>query len=196
MEESNVQVTENQEQNVSTPENQQNNETSKKATHKDLYNTNEEYKKSFDYEVQQAAKKAAVSLAEKKAAELEAEMTRAQELSKKSLEEQNKMLKEQIEQVKKQAVRDKEIESLKEQTAGLLAENDIPADFIGVFDFANATVDDIQAKVKTLSLYEYHQKGDFDKSVKAKLDDLLKQKPPETRVDNGGQKPPGIPQIF
>lgn len=76
--------------------------------------------------------------------------------------------------------------SLEKQAAAMLTEASIPADFIGMFNFATATAEQVKERVAQLSGYEYHKKGEFEKAVTAAVNERLKQNPPETHKGDAG----------
>jgi hypothetical protein len=143
--------------------------------------------------------------------ELRAEMQRQQRLNEEKLseserlqvmtaDEKAKYFEQKYKDTEKARARDKEVESLKTQTISMLAENGIPDIFLDVFDFGNATAEDIRQRVNLPGEYEYHPKGEFkkqlDAGIIAGINEKLKQAPPETH--NGGdlRKPNGFDKLY
>lgn len=81
-------------------------------------------------------------------------------------------------ELEKQRIRD--ADALRTQTMRLLADGGIPSEFIGEFDFENATAETIKKRVDFLGKYEIYPKGTFETKVNEALAERLKQKTPET----------------
>lgn len=101
-----------------------------------------------------------------------------------SADEKAKYYENKYNQAEQMRTRDKEVDSLKAQTKSMLTEGNIPDVFLSVFDFENATAEDIKQRVSMLAEYEYYPKGELEKRIQIRLQDKLKQKPLEV---HGGQ---------
>lgn len=107
-------------------------------------------------------------------------LSEAEKLKTMTAEEIANYYKDKFEKAEADKERMRNAESLKSQTAGLLSDNKIPAEFIKDFDFENATADSIKNRITFLSGYEIYPKGTFEAKLNEKLNEKLRQKPPET----------------
>ena len=141
-----------------------------------------DFKKRLDSYTRQSNENAIRTALQKQQRAHDESLTRAERLQAMSDAEKVKFLEEENKKLQDKWARDKEIESLKTQTAGMLNESKIPAVFLDVFDFEGATAEDIKQRVGMLSEYEYYQKGELTRLVSEGINDKLKQKTTETHV--------------
>jgi hypothetical protein len=158
--------------------------------------SNPDFKKRLD-DYTRKSNETAVRTALQKAERANNEkLTRAERLQAMSDADKVKFLEDENKKLTDRYARDKEIESLRTQTAGMLTESKIPPVFLDIFDFENATAEDIKKRVGMLAEYEYYPKGELEKQITAGVNDKLKQKTPETRGTGDGSPPPKMPQFF
>ena len=85
--------------------------------------------------------------------------------------------------------RSEEINSMRTQTAAMLAESSIPDTFLDMFNFVDVTAEEIEQRVHMLRQFEYHPKGTLEKLVAAGVNEKLKQAPPESRQPGSAGSP-------
>jgi len=166
------------------------------VNYEDVYSQDKALQSFVDKAVTKATQTAVANALQKQQRANDEKLSRSERLQAMSDAEKVKFLEEENRNLHGKFARDKEIESLKAQTTGMLTESGIPAVFLDVFNFESATAEDIKQRVAMLSEYEYYPKGEIDKRVTAGINEKLKQKQPETRTQDGGAKPPGMPQFF
>ena len=124
-----------------------------------------DFKKRLDSYTRQSNENAIRTALQKQQRAHDESLTRAERLQAMSDAEKVKFLEEENKKLQDKWARDKEIDSLRTQTAGMLTESKIPAVFLDVFDFESATAEDIKQRVGMLAEYEYRQRGTFEKAL-------------------------------
>jgi hypothetical protein len=166
------------------------------VNYEELFATDKALQSFVDKTVTKATQTAVANALEKAERANNEKLTRAERLQAMSDADKIKFLEKENKELQNKWERDKEIESLKSQTAGMLTESKIPPFFLEIFDFDIATAEDIKKRVGMLAEYEYYPKGELEKQITAGVNDKLKQKTPETRGTSDGSPPPKMPQFF
>ena len=158
------------------------------TNYQELLKTDKAFQSFLDKIVTKANETAVTNALQKQQRANDEKLSRAERLQAMSDGEKIKFLEEENKKLNDKYLKDKEIESLKTKTAMMLSENKIPSLFMDIFDFDNVTAEDISKRITALSGYEYHEKGTFDKALKAQVDiemnNKFKQKTPESHNTN------------
>jgi len=161
---------------------------SKPLDYEALYSQDKAMQSYVDKRITEATKTAVANALQKQQRAHDESLTRAERLQAMSDADKVKFLEEENRKLQDKYTRDKEIESLRTQTAGMLNESKIPAVFLDIFNFESATAEDIKRRVTMLAEYEYHAKGEFERQlsagITAGINEKLKQNTPETHAVN------------
>ncbi len=149
----------------------------------ELYKTNEDFK-SF---VATEASKAIADYQQKQQLLNDKKISEAEKLKTMTAEEKAEYFQKKYEASELEKQRMLDSEALKSQTAKLLSDNGLPAEFISDFDFTTATADSVKNRIKFLSGYEIYPKGTFETKVNNAISEKLKQKAPESGSQGGSQ---------
>jgi hypothetical protein len=180
---------------------QKENDKAPQIDYEALYGTDKTLQSFVDKAVTKATQTAVQNALQKQQRLNDEQLSESERLKEMTAEQRALYFEQKYKDAEKARARDKEVESLKTQTISMLAESGVPDIFLDVFDFNNATAEDIRQRVSMLGEYEYYPKGEFKKQLDAGIiagvNEKLKQAPLETHADSGGSnKPSDLPTFF
>jgi hypothetical protein len=140
----------------------------------ELLKTNKDFQAYVDRAVTDRTKTAVQNAIQKQQRLNDEKLSESERLKEMTAEQRAVYFEQKFKDLEKARSKDKEVESMKEQTVSMLGEHGIPAAFLGVFDFDGATAEDIRQRVGMLSEYEYYPKGELAKRVSEGVNDRLK----------------------
>jgi hypothetical protein len=82
--------------------------------------------------------------------------------------------------------REKDAEELKRTVESDFATKGIPSVFAGAINFEQVNASEIKSIVEMFGEYEYYKAGELEQRINAAVDLRLKQKTPETHIQNSG----------
>ena len=151
----------------------------------ELFKTDKALQSFIDSKVTKAVNTAISNDRQKQLQLADEKLSESEKLKGMSDREQAEYYKSKYENAQTAMQRKSQADDLKSQTLELAKEKNIPAEIIGsMFNFETATAEDIKNKLEFLSTYEFHKQGDFESELKRQLDEKLKQKTPQTHVNN------------
>lgn len=174
---------------VVQPEPNQQTPNTPSANYEDLINTDKSLQSFVDKRITEATRTAVSNAMQKQQRLNDEKLSESERLKEMTAEQRALYFEQKYRDTEKARARDKEIESLKSQTVSMLTENNIPDVFLDVFEFDNATAEDIRQRVSMLSDYEYYPKGELEKRITAAVNEKLKQTTPETHMSGGANNP-------
>jgi hypothetical protein len=165
------------------------------TNYEDLLKTDKAFQSFVDATITKATQTAVQNAITKQQRLADEKLSESERLKEMTADQKAAYWEQKAKDAEKARLRDKEVDGLKAQTVIMLKESAIPDVFLDVFDFANATAEDIQGRIKMLTEYEYPPRGTLQKAIDdgimAGLDAKLKQASPESRGigsgDNGFQ---------
>lgn len=168
--------------------------TAKEINYADLLKTDKGFQGFVDAIVTKSNQTAIQNALQKQQRLADDKLSESERLQVMSSDEKAKYFESKYKQAELLRTRDKEIGGLKAQTVAMLSESGIPEVFLSVFDFDNATAEDIKQRVSMLSEYEYYPKGELEKRIQSAVEEKLKQPPLTTQGD--AVSPKTMPTFF
>lgn len=168
--------------------------TAKEINYADLLKTDKGFQGFVDAIVTKSNQTAIQNALQKQQRLADDKLSESERLQVMSSDEKAKYFESKYKQAELLRTRDKEIGGLKTQTVAMLSESGIPEVFLSVFDFDNATAEDIKQRVSMLSEYEYYPKGELEKRIQSAVEEKLKQPPLTTQGD--AVSPKTMPTFF
>jgi len=156
----------------------------------ELLKTDKSFQTFMDLKIQKSIQTALQNDREKQRRLADTKLTIEEKMKGLSAEDRAEEWRKMYEQEKQLQTKKAEAEVIKSRTMSTFTEKKIPVEFLDeFFDFENLSAEDIERKIGILAKHEYYTQGGFETEQKRRLDEALKQKPPETHTNNN---PTGI----